>query len=51
MATTRSYRRPVGNSLPAKASVSSQDDFLKGIAVGAGLVVLGVVVGRLFGRR
>jgi hypothetical protein len=36
---------------PAKASVSSQDDFLKGIAVGAGLVVLGVVVGRLFGRR
>jgi len=39
-------------SAPAKqASVSSQDDFLKGIAVGAGLVVLGVVVGRLFGRR
>jgi len=38
-------------SAPAKqASVSSQDDFLKGIAVGAGLVVLGVVVGRLFGR-
>ena len=34
-----------------KAGVSSQDDFLKGIAVGAGLVVLGVVVGRLFGRR
>ena len=30
---------------------SSSDDFLKGIAVGAGLVVLGVVVGRLFGRR
>ncbi|GAA4735467.1 hypothetical protein GCM10023350_19080 [Nocardioides endophyticus] len=38
-------------SAPAKTSgVSSQDDFLKGIAVGAGLVVLGVVVGRLFGR-
>ncbi|MDF1603013.1 carbon monoxide dehydrogenase subunit G [Nocardioides sp. YIM 152315] len=36
---------------PAKTAVSSQDDFLKGIAVGAGLVVLGVVVGRLFGRR
>jgi uncharacterized protein len=36
---------------PAKSSVSSQDDFLKGIAVGAGLVVLGVVVGRLFGPR
>ena len=31
--------------------LGSQDDFLKGIAVGAGLVVLGVVAGRLFGRR
>jgi carbon monoxide dehydrogenase subunit G len=30
---------------------SSQQDFLKGVAVGAGLVVLGVVVGGLFGRR
>jgi carbon monoxide dehydrogenase subunit G len=38
---------------PAKPgiAVGAQDDFLKGIAVGAGLVVLGVVVGRLFGRR
>jgi uncharacterized protein len=37
---------------PAKArGVSSQDDFLKGIAVGAGLVVLGVIVGGLLGRR
>jgi carbon monoxide dehydrogenase subunit G len=37
---------------PAKSGgISSRDDFLKGIAVGAGLVVLGVVVGRLFGRR
>lgn len=37
---------------PAKAGgVASQDDFLKGIAIGAGLVVLGVVVGSLFGRR
>jgi uncharacterized protein len=36
---------------PAPTAVSSQDDFLKGIAVGAGLVVLGVVVGRVFGRR
>ena len=35
----------------ARAAVSSQDDFLKGIAVGAGLVVLGVVVGSIFGRR
>ena len=32
---------------PAKAGgIGSQDDFLKGIAVGAGLVVLGVVIGR-----
>jgi carbon monoxide dehydrogenase subunit G len=38
-------------SAPARPAVSSQDDFLKGIAVGAGLVVLGVVVGGLFGRR
>lgn len=39
-------------SAPAKkVGVSSQDDFLKGIAVGAGLVLLGVVVGGLFGRR
>jgi carbon monoxide dehydrogenase subunit G len=30
---------------------SAQQDFLKGIAVGAGLVLLGVVVGGLFGRR
>jgi uncharacterized protein len=29
----------------------SQQDFLKGIAVGAGLVLLGVVAGGLFGRR
>jgi carbon monoxide dehydrogenase subunit G len=39
---------------PAKASragVSSQDDLLKGIVIGAGLVVLGVVVGSIFGRR
>jgi hypothetical protein len=37
---------------PAKAGgVTSQQDFLKGVAVGAGLVLLGVVVGGLFGRR
>jgi carbon monoxide dehydrogenase subunit G len=29
----------------------SQQDFLKGIAVGAGLVLLGVLAGSLFGRR
>jgi carbon monoxide dehydrogenase subunit G len=36
---------------PARPAVGSQSDFVRGIAVGAGLVVLGVVVGRLFGRR
>jgi uncharacterized protein len=30
---------------------SSQQEFLKGVAVGAGLVLLGVVFGGLFGRR
>ncbi|MEZ5096706.1 MAG: carbon monoxide dehydrogenase subunit G [Nocardioides sp.] len=37
--------RPVG----AVAPISS--DFLTGLAVGAGLVVLGVIVGGIFGRR
>ena len=36
---------------PPRASLSSQDDFLKGIAVGAGLVLLGVLAGRLGRRR
>jgi carbon monoxide dehydrogenase subunit G len=37
---------------PAKApALGSQQDFLTGVAVGAGLVVLGVVVGGVFGRR
>ena len=37
---------------PAKAGgISSQDDFVKGIVVGAGLVLLGVVAGSIFGRR
>jgi carbon monoxide dehydrogenase subunit G len=37
---------------PVRAGgVSSRDDFVKGIVVGAGLVVLGVVVGSVFGRR
>ncbi|WP_205471146.1 carbon monoxide dehydrogenase subunit G [Nocardioides sp. SYSU D00038] len=35
---------------PARAPGSSTE-FLRGVAVGAGLVVLGVVVGSLFGRR
>ncbi len=33
------------------AAVGSRQEFLTGIAVGAGLVVLGVVVGGVFGRR
>lgn len=39
---------------PAKApsaDVGSRQEFLAGVAVGAGLVVLGVVVGGIFGRR
>jgi carbon monoxide dehydrogenase subunit G len=37
---------------PAKVSAAgSRQEFLAGVAVGAGLVVLGVVVGGLFGRR
>jgi len=36
---------------PPSSGVSSQADFVKGIAVGAGLVLLGVVAGSLFGRR
>jgi carbon monoxide dehydrogenase subunit G len=37
---------------PARpGGISSRDDFVKGIVVGAGLVVLGVVVGSIFGRR
>ena len=35
---------------PPKAG-TNHEDFLKGVAVGAGLVVLGVVIGSLFGRR
>ena len=31
--------------------ISSQHDFVKGIAVGAGLVLLGVIAGAVFGRR
>lgn len=45
---------PVGQvfSAPAKAgSAAASDDLLKGIAIGAGLVGLGVVVGAVVGRR
>jgi uncharacterized protein len=36
---------------PKPSGIGSQDDFVKGIAVGAGFVLLGVVVGSVFGRR
>ncbi|HET7194469.1 MAG TPA: carbon monoxide dehydrogenase subunit G [Nocardioides sp.] len=35
----------------APARAGSRDDFVKGTAVGAGLVLLGVVAGAVFGRR
>lgn len=40
-----------GQVFTAPGRSGSPDDFVTGIAVGAGLVVLGVVVGSLFGRR
>ena len=36
---------------PKTGGISSQDDFVKGIVVGAGLVLLGVIAGSVFGRR
>jgi carbon monoxide dehydrogenase subunit G len=33
------------------SAISSQSDFVKGIAIGAGLVLLGVLAGSLLGRR
>ena len=36
---------------PKTASAGSRQEFLTGVAVGAGLVVLGVIVGGIFGRR
>ncbi|GAB3257586.1 SRPBCC family protein [Nocardioides dilutus] len=42
---------PAFTAPPKQRGLASQDDFLKGVALGAGLVVLGVVVGGLFGRR
>jgi uncharacterized protein len=34
-----------------KRATSDRDDFVKGVAVGAGLVVLGIVIGAVLGRR
>ncbi|WP_110208554.1 SRPBCC family protein [Nocardioides daejeonensis] len=36
---------------PASSGAGSPDDFVKGVVLGAGLVLLGVVVGGIFGRR
>jgi carbon monoxide dehydrogenase subunit G len=36
---------------PPPARGGDRDELVKGIAIGAGLVLLGVVAGRLFGRR
>jgi carbon monoxide dehydrogenase subunit G len=36
---------------PGGLAIASQDDFVKGIVVGAGLVLIGVVAGGVFGRR
>ena len=36
---------------PKAGGISSRDDFVKGIVVGAGLVLLGVIAGSVFGRR
>ena len=44
--------QPAVFTAPPKAGgISSQDDVLKGIVVGAGLGLAGVIVGGLFGRR
>lgn len=49
--TAQSVSGQVFTAPAPRAGVSSQADFLKGVGVGAGLVVLGVVVGSVFGRR
>jgi len=53
-AATEAAVPAAGQVFTAPAStpaIGSQSDFVKGIAVGAGLVLLGVVAGSLFGRR
>jgi carbon monoxide dehydrogenase subunit G len=36
---------------PSSSGIGSQGDFVRGIAIGAGLVLLGVLAGSLLGRR
>lgn len=45
-ATTQVFTAPA-----RPGAISSTDDFLKGVVLGAGLVLAGVVVGGIFGRR
>lgn len=52
--TTAPTAAPVAGQVftaPTRAAAGGSQDFLKGIAVGAGLVLAGVIVGGLFGRR
>lgn len=42
---------PVFTAPARPGGISSRDDFVKGIVVGAGLVALGVVLGGIFGRK
>jgi hypothetical protein len=42
---------PAVYAAPARPGVAPSDDFTKGVAVGAGLVLLGVLAGGLLGRR
>jgi len=50
-AATTAAGPPVFTAPVKVGGIGSKDDFVKGIAVGAGLVVLGVVIGSVFGRR
>jgi len=50
-AGTGSTTGAVFTAPPRAAAGLDQDSFLKGVAVGAGLVALGVVLGGIFGRR
>jgi uncharacterized protein len=43
-------RSATGQVFTPPPKAGDRDEFMKGIAVGAGLVLLGVVAGRLFGR-
>ncbi len=50
----RPSRDPVAGQVftaPPTPAAGSRQEFLTGVAVGAGLVVLGVIVGGIFGRR